>query len=87
MSGRADPALGPVAIEQSPCEEGTEGSGTAAGGAVALPQCPGRSDSSGDSPAAAGGHHPFCAAGLSRRQKVVGEMNQLIMMIIVLCLS
>lgn len=46
-------------------------------------ECPGV----GDSPAAAERHHPLCAAGLSRRQKVVQEMNQLVMIIMVLCLS
>lgn len=89
MLGRTDSALGSVAIKQSPHEEGTEGSGTAEGGAVVLPkvpwqECPGV----GDSPAAAAErHHPLCAAGLSRRQKVVQEMNQLVMIIMVLCLS
>lgn len=86
--GRTDSALGSVAIKQSPHEEGTEGSGTAEGGAVVLPkvpwqECPGV----GDSPAAAERHRPLCAAGLSRRQKVVQEMNQLVMIIMVLCLS
>lgn len=38
--GRSGPALGPVAIKQSPCEEGTEGSGTAVGAAVALAKVP-----------------------------------------------
>lgn len=86
--GRTDSALGSVAIKSSPHEEGTEGSGTAEGGAVVLPkvpwqECPGV----GDSPAAAERHHPLCAAGLSRRQKVVQEMNQLVMIIMVLYLS
>lgn len=40
VSGRSDPALGPVAIKQSPREEGTEGAGTAVGGAVVLPEVP-----------------------------------------------
>lgn len=84
------PSFGPMAIKQNPREEGTRGVRDCSGwccGPVQSALAGVTRSGAQSSPAAAERHRPLCAAGLSRRQKVEREMNQLIMIITVLCLS
>lgn len=73
-----------LCVHKVPVRRGQRGQGQQWVVLWSCPKCPARS---GDSPAAAEGHRALCAAGLSRRQKVERAMNQLIMIITVLCLS